>query len=551
MSALDHALLRVDTAAPVRVDMLASLPPALLAVASLRPDLDVFLRQRAHVEFLMRRSRYRKSDKRDSHEQPLLDHPLDFALPDSPLSLTPAELVLVQFNRRCTSLEWADEAADLFLSRASEAQAADERAQARCWAVRRCEMVCDGGAWVDEQGVTLEVEPDALVVGRAGEVPFKVGAFDMTGVRRFAGRRGAGDEVDREGFEVEAQQVVLDNAGVTVTNVKLTFELARAGENGELLAAVASWSRTGGFQVGPRGEPNGQQGGSPMTSATPRPPPPPSPPPPRRARRSRSSSRRENPSDIISPWATSGSRAIGGRQGQQDRSDESRKMERDGEGPWAYVDDVPEAADWHPGELSRQIALLRAIAPDLPLAFVTFSLDDLALLSRRSHYASLPRLPANPPDVAPGVKHVAVERLGLEHIYRAGERLNLSAERLVLLTAAYPALQHYARQSSKLIGARDALVAAYARVLGSFARREAEEHEAGAGESFRRLFGIVRSMEGSAAYRRQVLYGADGRLVRSAAQTLSEADVGSDVYARFEGVLAEIVRDEERAGSIG
>jgi len=69
MSAFDRALLRADTAAPIRVDILPSLSPAQLALASLRRDLDVFLRQRAHVEFLMRRSRYRKSDKRDSQEQ--------------------------------------------------------------------------------------------------------------------------------------------------------------------------------------------------------------------------------------------------------------------------------------------------------------------------------------------------------------------------------------------------------------------------------------------------------------------------------------------------
>ena len=69
----------------------------------------------------------------------------------------------------------------------------------------------------------------------------------------FAGRPGNGDEVELEGFEVEAERVVLDKVGATVTNVKLTFELARAGENGALLAAVASWSRTGGFRVGPKG----------------------------------------------------------------------------------------------------------------------------------------------------------------------------------------------------------------------------------------------------------------------------------------------------------
>ena len=114
----------------------------------------------------------------------LLDHTLDFPLPDSPSTLTPTELVLVQFNRRCTSLDWADDAAQLFLSRARAAQADDEGAEAQEYIVRRCEMVCDGGAWVDEQGVTLQVEPDALVVGRAGEVLFKIDPCAMTGTRR-------------------------------------------------------------------------------------------------------------------------------------------------------------------------------------------------------------------------------------------------------------------------------------------------------------------------------------------------------------------------------
>ena len=148
----------------------------------------------------------------------------------------------------------------------------------------------------------------------------------------------------------------------------------------------------------------------------------------------------------------------------------------------------------------------------MPLHFVSFTLDDLALLSHRSRYASLPRLPANPPDVAPGVKHVAVERLGLEHIYRFGDRISassflsllfsgaqgltrrradLSAERLVLLTHAYPDLKRYAVESSKLVAARDALVVAYGRVLADLGRRESGQQASDPREPVARLVDIV------------------------------------------------------------
>ncbi|KPV71525.1 uncharacterized protein RHOBADRAFT_56564 [Rhodotorula graminis WP1] len=551
MSALGRALLRVDPTAPVTVNSLASLSPAELAVASLRPDLDVFVRQRAYLEFLFRRNTYRKSNKRDSLEQPLFDHPLDFALPDSPTALSPAELVLVPFNRRCTSLEWADEAAQLFLLRASQAR------EREGYAVSRCEMSCDGGAWVDKKGVTLAVEPEALVVRREREVLFKILAHDMTGARRFAGRRAVGNEIELEGFEVEAQQVALVASAVTVTNVKIAFVLARPGENGPLLASVASWSRAGGFHV-EFPESSREQNVASSSSAR-YPPRPTLPPPPPSAPRSRSttlsststSSRPRPASGIVSAFATPDGGANRYRQGQDGRSVESLREERDGAGAWQFVDTLPEHPDWHPGELSRQIALLRAIAPDVPLHFVSFTLDDLALLSHRSRYASLPRLPANPPDVAPGVKHVAVERLGLEHIYRFGDRINLSAERLVLLTHAYPDLKRYAVESSKLVAARDALVVAYGRVLADLGRRESGQQASDPREPVARLVDIVLGLRDAVSDRYKRLYDADGRLIRSVAPSFSEADLGKGAYARFERALGDIVRAEERAGSIG
>lgn len=159
------------------------------------------------------------------------------------------------------------------------------------------------------------------------------------------------------------------------------------------------------------------------------------------------------------------------------------------------------------------MALLRAISPKVPLAFVTFTLDDLALLSRRSSMSKLPRLPVNPPEYAAKAKYVAVERLALEHIYRGGARLcasssrprhaapraraeltdplpvrrlaALSTERLVLLTPTFPALREYAKVSSKLVDARDALAEAYKRVMGDLGQR---------GASVKHLVELLRGM---------------------------------------------------------
>ncbi|GAA5909731.1 hypothetical protein JCM8208_003857 [Rhodotorula glutinis] len=557
MSVVARALLRVDTTAPVAVNSLAALSPGELAVASLRPDLPTLVRQRAHLEFLLRRSSYRKSDKRGSQEQPLLDHPLDFALPDSPSALSIEQLVLVQFNRQCASLDWADKATQLFLSRASEGEgkaARAERTRREGYTVRRCEMSCDGGAWVDEEGIVLAVEPEALVVRRGQEVLFAVGTQDLTGARSFVSRRG--DEVEREGLEVSAQQVALVASAMTVTDVKIVFELAPSGDNGPLLAAVATWKRAGGFHVSCPEPVNDQQVGPSSALSTRRPPPPPPPHPAPRSRSTTTSStstvnRQRSTSGIVSPWAAPGSGADGYGRAQNARSVESLREERDRVGPWQFLDDVPEHADWHPGDISRQMALLRAIAPDEPLKFVAFTLDDLALLSHRSLYKSLPRLPDNPPDCAPGVKHVAVERLALEHIYRFGTRLNLSAERLVLLTSAYPDLKRYVHTSAKVIAARDALVVAYTRVLADLDRRVSGQQASDPREPLNKLVDLVRGMHSRQNYRSDVVYDKKGRLIRSAAQTVSEAQLGKGIYARFERALGEIVRDEDRAGSIG
>jgi len=208
MSALDKALLLEDTQAPVTLAALASLSPAQLALASLRPDLHALVRQRAHIDFLERRTRYRSSSQRDSQNErasrslrppspprdPLTSHlppatalfdtSLDFALPDSLLDLTTAQFVLVQFNPNCKSPQVIEEAARLFLQRASQAQdehkASSPAPRPHELSVQRCRLVRQGMSREAAGRLALEVTDEALAVKKGGAVLVQVLAKDIT-----------------------------------------------------------------------------------------------------------------------------------------------------------------------------------------------------------------------------------------------------------------------------------------------------------------------------------------------------------------------------------
>ncbi|GAA5909697.1 hypothetical protein JCM8208_003849 [Rhodotorula glutinis] len=257
MGALDSALLLEDIQAPVSLADLDSLSPAQLAVASLRPDLPTLVRQRAHIHFLERKSMYRTSDKRNSQQQPLLDHPLDFALPDSPSTLSPIELLLILFNPHCQSPQAAQEASRLFLQRATEAQNERKGSQASSrpheLLVERCRIVRQGMSREAVGGLALEVTEEALVVTRGGQVLLQVLAEDITSFKYFLDSPSAQAVGDFHCMlEVAALHVGLE-ALQSVDYATIELVLGDVGASDvqflQLEGAVERWSQSEGFAV--------------------------------------------------------------------------------------------------------------------------------------------------------------------------------------------------------------------------------------------------------------------------------------------------------------
>ncbi|BGP42973.1 hypothetical protein JCM10449v2_006988 [Rhodotorula kratochvilovae] len=436
MEALSKVLLQVDCTAAVTPAHLSTLTPAQLAIAALRPDLDILTRQRAYHAFLEHR-RALEAAPGSAAQSSLLDLPLDFAIPASLYSLSAAQLILLQFNPRCASTDEAGDAAALFLQLASEAarddQEADEQKPSAAPAdldVESCELRWDGGRREETSGLSLKVEESALAVVREARTLFRIEAKDITDFRYLAGADDGRAAMECT-LSLDAAHVAL-NPIVSVRDVTATIALgmlnAKDDHFVQLRASVSRWSDGQGFKVAV------QQSSNRTTpfSVTKRVPTPSIEDKPRKKAR---------------------------------RSERSRELEAVGEGVWTFVGETPAEAEWHPGAFVRQIALLQAIAPTQHLAFPEFGPDELAVLSRKPVVDKLPKLPPYPPDPAPGRRYLTVERLALEYIYHRGTPISLPADRLVLLTDEYPDLRDYAKVTSKLVESRDALKVAYEQVL--------------------------------------------------------------------------------------
>ncbi|GAA5940479.1 hypothetical protein JCM3775_004808 [Rhodotorula graminis] len=553
MLALDSGLLLEDTRAPVSLTDLASLSPARLAVASLRLDVHPLVRQRAHVDFLERRTRYRSSSRRDSQEEPLFDLPLTFLVPGSPTLLSIAHLVLVQFNPHCQSPQAAQAAAELFLQRAAETQDEREGSQApsrsQTLSIECCRLVRQGMGKEAVGGLALEVTDEALVVTRGGQFLLQVLAEDITAFKYLLASPGARAVADFHcTLEVAALHVGLDKDN-TVSDSTLELVIGEFGSGDarfeQLETTVEKWTTSQGFAI----QVIQTQPAAENQIPTKRPRSPLLTPP---ASRSPSeAAQRQDDSAALVPSAAKRRRSDGGpSESKSSRTAQSTAMQSAREGPWRYVGETAAELEWHPGAFVRQLALLQAIAPNANLFLPPVTADDLALLSRQVVRRQLPKLPHRVPDCAPHVNHNAVWRLALENAYRLGPRIDLMTSRLVLLTDEYVDLREYAKIGSKMVDARNAIGAAYHQVLDKVLPiRLAQQNETTRAQ-VEKLISLVHNMRTDPLFRRTHLLDERGGLIRTVWPTFSEADLGPSVFARFERALADIVEYEASAGAV-
>ncbi|GAA6056963.1 hypothetical protein JCM3770_001988 [Rhodotorula araucariae] len=569
MDALSSTLLHGEWGGTVCPSSLDTLTPAQLAVAALRADLDALTRQRAYHAFLERRRTHWDGRAQSSQQsQSILDVPLDFAIPESLYSLSVAELLLLQFNPRCTASDEADAAAALFLQLNPNPNREDKTERKRATSpaglrVECCQLRWDGGARDEKGPLELRVESDALAVWRGGNTLFRIESKDITESRYIAGADDGCDTTECT-LSLDAAHVAL-NPIVSVQHATASIALgmldAKKDAFVRLRTALSGWSEVFGFEVAVHQAPSGQEAMPPARSIhTPAVSGSTSSLPSRVS--DKASPRLHGSPNTPTPLAGNKRRrssfAVDELRGQPSRSDASRAMEAAGVGPWRFVGATPAAFEWHPGAFVRQFALLRAIPPKEDLDCPEFSPDELALLSRDPVLKKLPKLPPYPPDPAPAKRLSAIERLALEHIYHDGPHLGLRCarlrsralptERAVLLTNDYPELLSYVKIASKLIMARDALNIAYSKVLQSSLYPRRVQQTAETRDPVDDLISIVCTLYESPLYRRQVLLNNDGKLIREPCFTYAELGVGP--HHRFDVALYEIVKYEEMAGAI-
>ncbi|GAA5970441.1 hypothetical protein JCM8115_004557 [Rhodotorula mucilaginosa] len=136
---------------------------------------------------------------------------------------------------------------------------------------------------------------------------------------------------------------------------------------------------------------------------------------------------------------------------------------KDASGPFRYLSPSPAPPGWTAGFWVRLFAILRAVCPQAGLCYPNFTLSEIKLLSRRTDIGKLPELPDKP---CPSERnHSPVDRLGLEQIYRARNKLTVNQSRNVLLTADYPDLRAYAHTMGKIVDARNVFLNACDYIL--------------------------------------------------------------------------------------
>ncbi|BGP42965.1 hypothetical protein JCM10449v2_006980 [Rhodotorula kratochvilovae] len=448
MADVDRVLLLLDCAFAVSLFDLDALSPAQLAIASLRPDLDVLVRQRAYHEFLLRRDEYEQGSGADT-PQPLFDLPLNFPIPPNLASLSPSQLLLLQYNPLCASAADAAGAGARFLRLAEAAKVAPwpplpPLALAEL-PLARCTVTWDDGALSEAGALALRVEDAGLTVVRDSERLFTLEATEM-------------DEVI----------VDLGADGTAATGWTLVLRLAQLSTSSHL---------------------------------------------------------------------TLGSAAVRLELGATPSMDEGYKLLQSLVAGWSakYTFEVKVVRFF-----ARQIAFLRALAPEESLEIPVFTPRELELLSYTPDPRELPVLPRECEPIF-GPTHRPTERLALEALYRHTGRVNLTVIRLVLLTDAYPRLRAYVRLRAKLVEARDCLALAYGTVLRK--RLYPRAGDPSTKDPIARTTPLVERLRDNLSFRIEMFATSPTSLITRS--RFERADIGIGPAHRFEMALRNIVAVEE------
>ncbi|GAA5853240.1 hypothetical protein JCM8547_000253 [Rhodosporidiobolus lusitaniae] len=478
-----NPLLSLNTTSPVSLSSLALLSPAHLALASLRPDLPLLVRQRAYCLFTRGRREYVASA---GVREVVFDHPLEFAPPDKLGLLSDIELLLLQFSSACTSPEIAEEAGRLFLSRAEKARREWKEAEAKeREREKKRKKVDEWNKEREEKRARLSIEgedkkdEEKKEEGKEKRVELEVRSF----LRRTEGMEELVRErqwlvVGREGlrftgaggiWEVRAEEVwsftyaselAGDTAGHDLMDctllvsyssppsdteqVELKLGMVSASNDDDFLAlreAVGRWSEKYDFPVQFKRfllppEPSRKRRLSPISSTSNGRPP------------SEGLPSRLPPSVL------------------QSRSPSEAPSKYSGRSAWEFVSDEPAVVEWQPGFFTRLSALLDSLLQQTSYPIPIFSAEELALLSFSPDLSKLPPLPIPVHETAGRTKVPTLERLAIEHIYHGGERkIDLLETRTLLISPLYCSVRAHALLVAKIVQAKDAALGALHELL--------------------------------------------------------------------------------------
>ncbi|BGP51156.1 hypothetical protein JCM10450v2_007085 [Rhodotorula kratochvilovae] len=512
-----------DCAFAVSLSDLDALSPAQLAIASLRPNLDVLIRQRAYHEFLLRRDEYEQGFGADNF-QPLFDLALNFPIPHDPASLSPAQLLLLQYNPLCASATEAADAGARFLRLAEEAKVVlpppppPEHVLAEL-PLAGYVVTWDGGERSEVGGLELRVEEEALTVARDGVRLFTLEAPEMDEVEYHLGA----DTVATDCTILVRLAQLSTSPSLTHANAVVRLMLGTPVVTGEefavLRSTMASWSIKYTFEAKTVSSPPPLASCPPRSDAS------------ARHERERSMERRA--------YALRRHSSFGEREGGRKRVRLDPDEPRIPREVWDYAGWVNSKIEWNPGIFVRQMALLRALAPDENFDVPVFTPQEVALLWYEIDLAKLPHLPPDPPEVVTNRFHRCAERLALEHMYYRLTHLGVRTTRLVLLTDEYPALRTYAQILGKIVDARDALPAAYGAVFERVVRLRIERDEPGS----RELGLLLERLRDNPLYRQARLGTSQYHFVRY--NDFTPAELGTQAHERFTRAMEEIVAFED------
>ncbi|GAA5985990.1 hypothetical protein JCM11641_004892 [Rhodosporidiobolus odoratus] len=235
--ALDAWIRQLDYAVPDHPVALVQLSPTQLANTSLRPEVPVFIRQRAYHLFLEHRAAY-TGGKGKSREQPLFEAVLDFAVPSDVGNLSPTQLLLVQFNQRCTSPTLAEEAASSFTLLAHHR--------------RNAEVDLPGTQGMEERRGLLRVTADTMQVlsGKNGRVKVRVKSSDIMAFCYLAGADDGNGRMECTLF-LDVSKLSLFNQAYSAGAIRICLGMLRSEDPtfAGLRALIGEWSEENQFEV--------------------------------------------------------------------------------------------------------------------------------------------------------------------------------------------------------------------------------------------------------------------------------------------------------------